>query len=180
MTSGDSEDESGGLTHRESRMVSFRVNPGGDYRWISIDTFSITRDGNDRQLLAALIANPWYAFTYAEPRQSDPTPSLGIHGPYRLEAISAGLFIPKSQADVDSSIRRWAGKYGDLPPNLTADVSAELARLNSPSNRLYELPDIRETAEHEWGGVVGLDGFIEIVAIQPEDNALTLLVCSDD
>lgn len=135
---------------------------------------------NDRQLLAALIANPWYSFTYAEPRQSEPIPSLGIRGPYRLDAISAGLFIPRSQADVDSSIRRWAGKYGDLPANLTADISAELARLNSPSNRLYELPDIRETAEHEWGGVVGLDGFIEIVAIHPEDNVLTLLVCSDD
>lgn len=180
MSTGNREGESIRLVHRESGGVSFRANPGGDYRWIAIDTFSVRRHRDDRQLLAALISNPWYAYTYAEPRQPEPIPSLGIHGPYRLDAISAELFVPKSPHEVNSNIRAWAGKYGDLPPNLTAEIAAELARLCSPSNRLYELPDIRETAGHEWGGVIGLDGFIEIVAIEPEDSTLTLLVCGDD
>lgn len=41
-------------------------------------------------------------------------------------------------------------------------------------------PDLRESAVHEWGWVVGHTGFHEIVIIDHAAAMLTLLVASDD
>jgi hypothetical protein len=45
---------------------------------------------------------------------------------------------------------------------------------------VFELPDLRSIAEHQWGGVVGMNGFLEYVAISADRNQLNLLVASDD
>jgi hypothetical protein len=45
---------------------------------------------------------------------------------------------------------------------------------------LYRLADLRATAEHDWGWVVGHGGFHEFVAIDHTASTLTLIVASDD
>jgi hypothetical protein len=42
------------------------------------------------------------------------------------------------------------------------------------------LEDLRATAEHEWGWVVGQGGFHEFVAIDRPAERLRLIVASDD
>jgi hypothetical protein len=44
----------------------------------------------------------------------------------------------------------------------------------------YQLPDMRDTAQHDWGYVVGSDGFHEFVLINRQTNNVALLVASDD
>ena len=45
---------------------------------------------------------------------------------------------------------------------------------------IYELPNIRATAQHDWGEVAGSDGFHEFVVINRENGELALIVASDD
>jgi hypothetical protein len=77
-------------------------------------------------------------------------------------------------------IRTWA----DYTVPLTEDDSAAMEREVYPriaeATSLYELPDLRETAQHDWGYVVGLDGFHEFVLINRHTSNLALLVASDD
>lgn len=64
-------------------------------------------------------------------------------------------------------------------PEVEAKLVAEvLPRLDGDS--IYRLPDLRTTAEHEWGWVVGHAGFHEVVIIDRSAAILTLLVASDD
>ena len=43
-----------------------------------------------------------------------------------------------------------------------------------------QLPDLRDTAQHDWGYVVGSDGFYEFVLINRHTKNVALLVASDD
>jgi len=46
---------------------------------------------------------------------------------------------------------------------------------------IYQLPDIRATAQHDWGDVVGMEaGFHEFVIIDRAAGELALVVASDD
>jgi hypothetical protein len=53
-----------------------------------------------------------------------------------------------------------------------------LPKLDSDS--IVRLPNLRESAEHLWGWVVGHTGFHELVIIDRASATLTLLVASDD
>jgi hypothetical protein len=44
----------------------------------------------------------------------------------------------------------------------------------------YRLPDLRDTAQHDWGASVGADGFYEFVLIDRHTNVVALVVASDD
>jgi hypothetical protein len=45
---------------------------------------------------------------------------------------------------------------------------------------VYRLADLRETAEHDWGWVVGTSGFHEFLAVDRTTERLRLIVASDD
>ena len=83
------------------------------------------------------------------------------------------MFILRSTDEVGATVRGRAAKYGDLPMPLAQRLATELERLTSEGNRLYELPDLRQTAKHDWGWVIGVDSFVEIVAIDRGSSTLT-------
>jgi hypothetical protein len=53
-------------------------------------------------------------------------------------------------------------------------------RIRSATGR-YQLPDLRDVAQHEWGSSVGsLTGFFEYVLIDRRAGSVALVVASDD
>jgi hypothetical protein len=57
-------------------------------------------------------------------------------------------------------------------------ASEVLPRVSAES--IFRLPDPRGTAEHDWGWVVGVQGFHELVVIDRGSLGLTFLVASDN
>jgi hypothetical protein len=97
-----------------------------------------------------------------------------------LNAISPEVFSPVSAADAEALIRTWA----DYTVPLTGDDRVAMEREVYPriqqATSRYQLPDMRDTAQHDWGYVVGSDGFHEFVLIDRQINKVELLVASDD
>ena len=62
----------------------------------------------------------------------------------------------------------------------THDFTRTIEGLLPLGHRLYQLPDLGEASEHDWGWVVGVGGFIEYVAIAEDGASMNLLVASDD
>ncbi|MEG8183221.1 hypothetical protein [Nocardia terpenica] len=66
---------------------------------------------------------------------------------------------------------------------MSQQIQAELDTQVFPlleTPRLFQLPDLRPDAQHDWGWVVGVDGFHELVVIDQPDQVLTLVVAADD
>jgi hypothetical protein len=167
------------LTHVDSPELSFHET-GADYRWISGRRFTTGSAPNDLELLAALVANEWYGHSYAEPTPLSPTRGGEIHGPYRIEAISAQSFVAIERDLALEQIESWAKRYDGMPEEFLLKVRTLTAELIPADFAVFELPDLRSIAEHQWGGVVGMNGFHEYVAISADRNQLNLLVASDD
>src|SRR5690349_13045888 len=133
------------LTFRDSPELNFRET-GPDFRWIDCRRFIVDAAGDDRAILAALVADPWYDFSYAEPTPSEPGAREGIHGPYRIEAISAETFIEVDRVTVLTQLDEWVHRYGPLPDPFIAKYRTLVRELLPSGHRLFELPDIRSTA----------------------------------
>ncbi|MHA7985739.1 hypothetical protein ACX9R5_08020 [Rathayibacter sp. CAU 1779] len=154
---------------------------GLGYWWIDGLTYEATEAGSDRDLLAALIADPWYHHSYAAPRGD--VPDLNdreIHGPYRIPAIEPRAFV---RTDHNHAVRRlddWLDQ-NDSRASATAAFQGLIRELLPTGYTIYELPDLGDSSRHEWGWVVGSDtGFVEYVAISPDSKTLNLLVATDD
>lgn len=166
------------LRNTGQRFVSFQAN-GADYRWIDVVTFDVARTASDEALLAALLGSPWYAHSYAEPREREPKAGA-IHGPYRLDHITVATFERRERRAVADRIWSWALREGGLPPELLSAIGAEIRAIEAEDSDVWELPDLGPGAHHEWGWVVGTEGFIEFVAVSRKNGTLMLLVASDD
>jgi hypothetical protein len=143
--------------------------------WVDLKYFAIRSEASDTTLLAHLIEHEQYHDHYAG---QDPT---SLHGPYRLDAITPATFESVSSQAAREELRGWVSSWVDPEdgPEVEATLAAEiLPRLDGDA--LLRLPDLRQSAEHEWGWVVGNAGFIEVVIIDGEPAMLTLLVASDD
>jgi hypothetical protein len=150
----------------------------GLYSWVDIKRFAIEVDGSDDDLLGALLAHRQYRDSYAE---ADPAEQVEpfIHGPYWLGAIRPSTFEPTDPSSARETLQRWA----DDPEPPTAATQALLETKVFPllsAAGLYCLPDLRPDAQHEWGGVVGVFGFHEFVAIDHVARSLVLVVAADD
>jgi hypothetical protein len=165
------------LTFVSHDMVHF----GDYYTWVDLKYFAIQPEASDVSLLTSLIAHTQYHDHYAG---QDPTEQThhSLHGPYRLDAITPGLFQPVSVEAARDELRRWVESWvvpeedgPEIDARLTAEVLPKLA-----GDAIFRLPDIREGAEHDWGWVVGQSGFHETVAIDRAAEMLTLIVASDD
>lgn len=199
-----------GLSFRSSSLTAVNLDPG-DYRWIDVLRYLIVGEGDDREILRALLAVPGYAHTYARPRLN-PTreESEGIHGPYRRDAIRESHYRRIDGAAAREELHDWIfdpqalqPADGPPPPTPSDPVLAEMIATSRPittdevvhlnpdippliawalddSRRLYRLDDLRETAEHDWGWVVGALGYIEIASISADGSEVALLVASDD
>lgn len=136
---------------------------------------------SDRSLLASLIEHEQYHDHYAG---QDPTEQShhSLHGPYRLEAITPGVFEPVPGEAARDELRGWVSSWV-VPEEDGAEVEATLAAEVLPKlegDSLLRLPDLRDSAEHDWGWVVGHTGFHEVVIVRRSAAMLTLLVASDD
>jgi hypothetical protein len=167
------------LTYRASEIVRFR-EIGSDLRWIDVKHFDMTGSGSARELLAKVIANPWYDDDYASPSGALPVPSRGLHGPYVLDRVTVGSFTKVSTRACFEAIKAWATQLGPLPASFAATWEGLVNGLLSDSSAVYRLPSLGPSAEHQWGSHLGAMGFHEFVIVSSRTSSVALLVASDD
>lgn len=164
----------------EAQLVFQReifINPMVTRQWVSIKLFALPDDVDDETALAFMIAHVRYRDTYAGVGDGDVADK---HGPYWLQAITPDTFKVTNRTDVEALIRTWAQYYARWN---AADREALQRYLYARIERatvIYQLPDIRDVAQHDWGDVVGADGFHEFVIIDRPARELALVVASDD
>jgi hypothetical protein len=146
-------------------------------QWVSMKLFALPPDTDDYTVLTLRIHHVRYRDSYAGTGDKD---MENIHGPYWLYAIAPEVFSPVSAADAEALIRTWA-EYAVL---LTDDDRAAMEREVYPriqkATGRYQLPDLTDTAQHDWGSSVGNTGFHEFALIDRYAQSVTLLVSSDD
>jgi hypothetical protein len=161
------------LVYQGEVFINFRTSR----QWVSIKLFELPPDADDHAVLALLIHHLRYRDSYAAPEFKD---AETIHGPYWLDAITPEVFSPMSAADAEALIRTWADYTVPLTDDDREAMEREVyPRITGATSR-YQLPDLRDTAQHDWGYVVGSDGFYEFVLINRHTNNVALLVASDD
>jgi hypothetical protein len=156
-------------------FINFRNHT---YQWVLIKVFELPANADDHDVLVLLTSHVRYRDSYAAPEFED---AKTIHGPYWLSAIDSGVFSPVSAADAEALIRTWAEYAAPLPDGRREEMEHELyPRIREATSR-YQLPDLRDTAEHDWGKTVGsATGFFEFVLINRDKGTLALVVASDD
>ena len=83
-------------------------------RWVDVKHFQVrVRPEDDEQLLTTLISHEMYRDDYLGSDSWKDTES-SVHGPYRLDALSATAFEGIDQATAFATIRTWAEKYREL------------------------------------------------------------------
>lgn len=168
------------LTFASSTGINSRES-GPDFRWMDVQRFTVREPTNVRLMLSAMLSDPMYDYSYAEPRRpGEALPRKDLHGPYRVDALSEDSFVEVGKEAAQARLRQWANTHGPLPTHL-ADEFARFIDAHLPGGHLIlELPDMRATSSHDWGWVIGSDGFLEFVVIAPDLRSLTLFVASDD
>lgn len=163
------------LGYKGKVFINFRNHT---YQWVSIKLFSMPADADDHEVLMQLIRHVRYRDSYGGTGDRD---METIHGPYWLYAITPEAFSPASASDTEALIRTWAEYAAPLPDASRKDMEQELyPRIRSATSR-YQLPDLRDIAQHEWGSSVGsITGFFEFVLIDRRANSVSLVVASDD
>jgi len=146
-------------------------------QWVIIKLFALPENVDDRAALELLLHHARYRDSYAGTGEKD---MIDIHGPYWLKAISPDSFSPVESADAEALLRTWAEYATPLPDDNRAEMERELyPRIRNATSR-YRLADLRRTAEHDWGGVVGTSGFHEFALFDRAAGSLALVVASDD
>lgn len=161
------------LVYQGDVFINFRTSR----QWVLIKSFALPPDADDHRVLMLLIHHQRYRDSYAAPEFKD---AETIHGPYRLDAITPDVFSPVSATDAEALIRTWADYTVRLTDEDRAALENEVYPRIREANSRYQLPDMRDTAQHDWGYVVGSDGFHEFVLINRQTNNVALLVASDD
>jgi hypothetical protein len=163
------------LVYQGEVFINFRNHT---YQWVSIKLFAPPADACDYEVLQLLLGHVRYRDSYGGTGDKD---METIHGPYWLYTIAPELFSPVSAADAEALIRTWAEYAAPLPDPRRAEMEHELyPRIRNATSR-YQLPDLRDTAEHEWGSSVGsITGFFEFVLIDRQSGSVALAVASDD
>jgi len=161
------------LIYQDEVFINFRTTR----QWVSIKLFALPPETDDEMVLALLTRHVRYRDSYAAPEFKD---AKTIHGPYWLSAISAGSFAAVSAADAKTLIRTWANYTEPPTGDVRVAMEREVYQRIQEATNCYQLPDMRETAQHDWGYVVGSDGFYELVLINRHSSSVALLVASDD
>lgn len=158
-------------------FINFRNHT---YQWVSIKLFALPAHADDHEVLALLIRHVRYRDSYGGTGDRD---METIHGPYWLHAITPEVFLPVSASDAEALIRTWAEYAAALPDGPRKEMEQELyPRIRNATSR-YQLPDLRDTAQHDqgWGSSVGsVTGFFEFVLIDRRASSVALVVASDD
>jgi hypothetical protein len=162
------------LVFQDHRLL--KIHNGG-YQWIDVQIFAFSAAMDDGGVVGSLIRHVRYRHGYANPVYRD---AKIIHGPYWLKAISVESFSAVPAMAAGALIATWANYDAAVPesdyPVLDEWVYGPIREATS----IYQLADLRDTAEHDWGYVVGYTGFHEFVVINRDAGRLTLIVASDD
>ena len=172
--------EPSGAVPAEERLVyqgEVLVNFQTSRQWVSIKLFAVEAGTGDDDVLASLIRHLRYRDSYAA---SEFTDAKTIHGPYWLNAIRPDVFKPISASDAEALIRTWAEYTVPLTDDDRAAMEREVYPRIADATSRYQLPDLRDTAQHDWGQTVGVDGFHEFVLIDRRIDVVALVVASDD
>lgn len=163
------------LVYQGDVFINFRNQT---YQWVIIKLFALPAGLDDSQVLSLLLRHVRYRDSYADPEFQD---AETIHGPYWLNAIRPEMFFPVSSVDAEALIRTWAEYAAPLSDDRRKEMEqAVYPRIRTASSR-YQLPDIRNFAEHDWGHTVGsLTGFFEFVLLDRHASTVALVVASDD
>ncbi|WP_156689795.1 hypothetical protein [Mycobacterium sp. Marseille-P9652] len=163
------------LVYDREVLINFR---NGTYQWVSIKLFALPPEADDYTALQLLIDHVRYRDSYGGTGDKD---MEVIHGPYWLYAIAPEIFSPASAADAETLVRTWAEFAAPLPDARREEMEHELyPRIRDATGR-YQLPDLREVAQHDWGSLVGAaTGFLEFVLIDRRAGTVALVVASDD
>jgi len=168
MTDGDSPVTLDGVEHK---LVNFA---DGTYRWIDVKRFHWNGGGGDREVLAALIENPWYRDCYAV-ENSHQKDSETIHGPYWIASMSADDFDPIAQSVAREEIDEFSDLYESPPsPEVRRAIETRTRVHDGTCYRLHRLPH----ALHDWGNVI--DEFRELVFLSRAENEIALIVMGID
>jgi hypothetical protein len=161
------------LVYEGDVFINFRTSR----QWVLIKLFALPPAADDHEVLALLIHHLRYRDSYAAPEFKD---AETIHGPYWLNAITPEVFSPVAPGDAEALIRTWADYTVPLSDDDRTAMEREVYPRIREATSCYQLPDMRDTAQHDWGYVVGSDGFHEFVLINRQTNNVALLVASDD
>ncbi len=162
------------LVYQGEVFINFRTSR----QWVVIKLFTLPPDTNDDEVLTLLIGHVRYRDSYASRDFKD---AKTIHGPYWLHAITPEVFSHASAQDAEALLRTWAEYQAPLPAARRDQMESELYPRIRSATALYQLADLRDTAEHDWGSSVGSDsGFHEFVLIDRRAGSVALVVASDD
>ncbi|WP_344746348.1 hypothetical protein [Streptosporangium vulgare] len=98
------------LAFASTTLVNFK---DGTYRWVDVKHFRLATPQDDEPLLTALLSHQLYRDDYlGADSWKDGGP---VHGPYRLDALSAASFEEIGQEAACATIRTW-GRQVRRPP----------------------------------------------------------------
>jgi hypothetical protein len=161
------------LVYQGEVFINFRTSR----QWVSTKLFALPPNADDYAVLALLIRHVRYRDSYGGTGDKD---MENIHGPYWLKAITPEIFSTVSAVDAEALIRTWADYTVPLTDDDRAAMEREVyPRIRDATSR-YQLPDLRDTALHDWGSSVGSDGFYEFVLVDRDSSSVALVVASDD
>jgi hypothetical protein len=165
------------LTFLDHQLVVFKPY----YHWADIKRFVMDPTVGDQDLLSALIETDEYHDHYAGQTTVEQK-HHSLHGPYELAAITPGLYEKSSTGEARDRMRDWLSAWLDGNPERFGVLAQfhEVVLPHLDGDAVYRLPELRSIAEHEWGWVVGVDGFHEFVVLDHANRLLTLFVASDD
>jgi hypothetical protein len=156
------------------------------FAWISVVEFGVEGEGDDDELLASLLAQPGAddAYAFNDPGRPVRADDEGVHGPYRMAAITPKTFLPLDPRAARDRLVKWVEAY-----DLTVAGSPEFTSLAvdafSEGSAAYALPSFDDMPEIDrdelWSTILGNEtGYEEILTISPTRDKLTLIVASDD
>lgn len=161
------------LVYQSEVFVNFRTSR----QWVSAKLFDLPPEVDDFTVLQLLFRHVRYRDSYGGTGDKD---METIHGPYWLHAIVPEILVPASAVDAEALIRTWAEYDVSLTDHDRVAMEHEIyPRIRHATSR-YQLPDLRDTALHDWGWAIGNNGFHEFVLIDRRAGSVALLVASDD
>lgn len=155
------------------------------FMWVAHVQFTLDPTLDDRALLTALVSSSLYAHGYACPYAGGAEVDFDgrpVHGPWLAETLTTDMFTPVTANDARRTIDTWLDDEMLEPPQ-SVRTHARVARLLSRAfdcGMVYRL-DVPDDDAHRsnWVGVAAT-GFHEFVAIDREQEAMHLVVASDD
>ncbi len=160
------------LEYAGHKLIGF---DDSSYRWISVKTFSLYEAGDDTDILAALIGHRRYRDTFCSP-DSHEQDAGGIHGPYRLAAITPPAFTRIDPAGgaalVEEFCRLDNSPLPEVRERIEAEVLSQLAGASCFCLRV--LP----AAVHEFSSV--LWEFRELAAVSRSARVVLSVVMAID